>query len=66
MRDERGTGRERGKRFRLTGGCFGPLSVLVRFLSIRRPVAAAPTTMTKRERPIHAENAGMRENGVAG
>lgn len=61
MRDERGNGRERGKRFRLTGGCFGPLSVLVRFLSIRRPVAAAPTTMTERETHTRGERGDARE-----
>jgi len=39
--DERRKGKhsERGKRSRLTGGCFGP--VPVRFLSIRRPATAA-------------------------
>lgn len=57
----KGNGRERGKRFRLTGGCFGPLSVLVRFLSIRRPVAAAPTTMTEREAHTRGERGDARE-----
>lgn len=59
MHDEKRKGEhsERGKRSRLTGGCFGP--VLVRFLSIRRPaVAAAAVVTTERETYQDGEREG--------